>query len=82
MLATAPTGRGSGQVKVQLMIQKIPDVTGRICMVLWDTRAQISLVTHQYAREAGFKGRPASIQISGVGVGNKNKSKECNTGFY
>jgi hypothetical protein len=24
---------------------------------------------------AGFKGRPASIQISGVGTGNKNRSK-------
>ncbi len=46
-----------------------------MCTVLWDTGAQISLVTHQYAREAGFKGRPASIQISGVGTGNKNKSK-------
>jgi hypothetical protein len=57
------------------MIQKIPDVTGRICTVLWDTGAQISLVTHQYATEAGFKGRPASIQISGVGAGNKNKSR-------
>jgi hypothetical protein len=33
------------------------------------------LVTHQYAIEAGFKGRSASIQISGVGSGNKNKSK-------
>jgi hypothetical protein len=41
----------------------------------YGTQEQISLVTHQYAREAGFKGRPASIQISGVGSGNKNKSK-------
>ncbi len=32
-------------------------------------------MTHQYARDAGFKGRPASIQISGVGTGNKNRSK-------
>ncbi len=46
-----------------------------MCTVLWDTGAQKSLVTHQYAREAGFKGRPASIRISGVGTGNKNKSK-------
>jgi hypothetical protein len=57
------------------MIQKIPDTTSRVCTVLWDTGAQISLVTHQYARETGFKGCPASIQISGVGSGNKNKSK-------
>lgn len=27
----------------------------------------------QYAREAGFKGRPASIQISGVGSESKNR---------
>jgi hypothetical protein len=46
-----------------------------MCTVLWDTGAQISLVTHQYAREAGFKGRPASIRISGVGADNKNKSR-------
>ncbi len=51
------------------------DVTGRVCTVLWDTGAQISLVTHQYARDAGFKGCPASIQISGVGTGNKNRSR-------
>jgi hypothetical protein len=57
------------------MIQRIPDVRGEMCTVLWDTGAQISLVTHQYAKEAGFKGRPASIRISGVGTGNKNKSK-------
>jgi hypothetical protein len=46
-----------------------------MCTVLWDTGAQISLVTHQYAREAGFKGRPASIRMSGVGAGSKNKSR-------
>ncbi len=45
-----------------------------MCTVLWDTGAQISRITHQYAKEAGFKGRPASIRISGVGTGNKNKS--------
>jgi hypothetical protein len=32
-------------------------------------------VTHQYAREAVFKCCSASLQISGVGTGNKNKSK-------
>ncbi len=67
-------GRG-GQLKIQLMIQRIPDVRGEMCTVLLDTGAQISLVTHQYAKEAGFKGHPASIWISGVGTGNKNKSR-------
>jgi hypothetical protein len=57
------------------MIEKIPNIAGRVCTVLLDTGAQISLVTHQYAREAGFKGRPASIQTSEVGTGNKNRSK-------
>jgi hypothetical protein len=55
------------------MIHWIPDIRGEMCTVLWDTGAQISLVTHQYAREASFKGRPAFIRISGVGAGNKNK---------
>jgi hypothetical protein len=57
------------------MIQKITDVTGRVCSVLWDTGAQISLVTHQYVKDAGFKGHPDSIQISGVGTGNRNSQK-------
>jgi hypothetical protein len=57
------------------MIQRIPDARGEMCTVLWDTGAHISLMTHQHAKEAGFKGRPASIRISGVGTGNKNKSK-------
>jgi hypothetical protein len=68
-------GGGGGQLKIQLMIQRIPDARGEMFTVMWDTGAQISLVTHQYAREAGFKGRPASIRISDVGTGNKSKSK-------
>ncbi len=75
ILATACGGGGGGQLKIQLLIQRIPDARGEMCTVRWDTGAQISLVTHQYAREAGFKGHPASIRISGVGTGNKNKSK-------
>ncbi len=75
ILATAPKGQDGGQLKVQLMIQKIQDTTGKVCTVLWDTGAQILLVTQQYAREAGFSGRPTSIRISGLGLGNKNRSK-------
>jgi hypothetical protein len=66
-------GHKPGRVKVQLMIQRIPDIAGKMCTALWDTMAQISLVTHQYAKEVGFKGHPASIQISGVGSGNKKR---------
>jgi hypothetical protein len=73
ILATACGGGRGDQLKVQLMIQRIPDVRGEMCSVLWDTGAQISLVTHQYAREAGFKGRPASIRISGVGTGKQEQ---------
>jgi hypothetical protein len=75
ILATGLGRCKPGRVKVQLMIQRIPDVAGKMCMVLWDTRAQILLVTHQCGKEAGFKGRTASIQISGVGSGNNKKSK-------
>jgi hypothetical protein len=57
------------------MIQRILETAGKMCTVLWDHGAQISLVTHQYARGAGFKGCPASIQIYGVGAGNKNRSR-------
>jgi hypothetical protein len=55
------------------MIKKIPDDNGKSCTGHWDTGAQISLITHQHAKEAGFKGRPASIQVLGVRSGNKNK---------
>ncbi len=34
IMAAAPTGRGSGQVKVKLMIQKVTDVTGKVCTIL------------------------------------------------
>jgi hypothetical protein len=39
-----------------LMILRIPDINKRQCSVLWDTGAQISLITNPYAKEAGFKG--------------------------
>jgi hypothetical protein len=55
------TGRGEtgrGQLKIQLVIQRIPDARGGVCTVMWDSGAQISLVTHQYAEEAGFGKRP------------------------
>jgi hypothetical protein len=74
ILATAWGEGGGGQLKIQLMIQRIPDARGEMCTVLRDTGAQIFLVTHQYTKEAGFKGCRASIRISGVGTGNKNKS--------
>jgi hypothetical protein len=73
-LAT-PVGEGRGRGQLQLMIQRIPDARGEMCTVLWDTGAQISLVTHRYAREAGLKRSPASFRISGVGTGNKNNFK-------
>jgi hypothetical protein len=34
----------------------------------------VSLVTHQYAEKAGFGRRPASIRITGVGVGSGGES--------
>ncbi len=34
----------------------------------------MSLVTHEYARGAGFKRRPASIRITGVGAGSGGES--------
>ncbi len=75
MLATSFEGHKPSWVKVQLMIQRIPDINGKPCTVLRDTGAQISLITDQYAKEAGFKGCPASIQFSDVGSGSKKKSK-------
>jgi hypothetical protein len=34
----------------------------------------VSLVTHEYAKGAGFKRRPASIRITGVGAGSGGES--------
>jgi hypothetical protein len=39
-----------GQLKIQLVIQRIQDARGGECIVLWDLGAQVSLVTHEYAR--------------------------------
>jgi hypothetical protein len=46
---------GRGQLKIQLVIQRVQDAIGGECTVLWDSGAQISLVTHQYAEKAGFR---------------------------
>jgi hypothetical protein len=55
ILTTGFGGGGKpGRLKVQLMIQRIPDITGKMCTVLWDTGAQISPVTHLCVKEAGF----------------------------
>ncbi len=74
IVAGANRGRGWGQLKIQLAIQRVQDARGGKCTVLWDTGAQISLVTHQYAEKAGFGRRPASIRIMGVGAGGGGES--------
>ncbi len=55
IVAGASGGRGKGQLKIQLIIQRVQDARGRECIVLWDSGAQVSLVTHEYAKEAGLK---------------------------
>ncbi len=52
IVAGASGGRGRGQLKIQLVIQRVQDVRGGECIVLWDSGAQVSLVTHEYARGA------------------------------
>jgi hypothetical protein len=54
IVAGASGGQGRGQLKIQLMIQRVQDARGGECIVLWDSGAQVSLVTHEYARGAGF----------------------------
>ncbi len=73
-MAGASRERGRGQLKIQLVIQRIQDARGGECTVLWDSGAQISLVTHQYAEKAGFGRRPTSIRITGVGAGGGGES--------
>jgi hypothetical protein len=70
----AGVSRSRGQLKIQLVIQRVQDARGGECTVLWDSGAQISLVTHQYAAKAGFGRRPASIWITGVRAGGGGKS--------
>jgi hypothetical protein len=67
--------QSEGGRRKQLMIQRIPDISKRRCTVQWDTGAQISLIKNQYAKDAGFKGHPCQIQISGVGSGSKKTTK-------
>ncbi len=49
LVAGASGGRGRGQLKIQLIIQRIQDAKGGECIVLLDSGAQVSLVTHEYA---------------------------------
>jgi hypothetical protein len=56
------------------MIQRVQDVRGGECIVLWDSGAQVFLVTHEYTKGAGFRRRPASIPITGVGAGSGGES--------
>jgi hypothetical protein len=74
IVAGTSRGRGRGQLKIQLVIQPIQDARGGECIVLWDSGAQVSLVTHEYARGAGLRRRPASIRITGVGEGSGGES--------
>ncbi len=74
IVAGASGGRGRSQLKIQLVIQQVQDARGVECIVLWDSGAQVSLVTHEYARGAGFKRQPASIRITGVGAGSGGES--------
>ncbi len=74
IVAGASRGHGRGQLKIQLVIQRIQDVKGGECIVLWDSGAQVSLVTHENARGAGLRRRPASIRITGVGAGSGGES--------
>jgi hypothetical protein len=74
IVAGASGGRGRGQLKIQLVIQRVQDAKGGECTVLWDSGAQVFLVTHQYAKKAGFGRRPASIRITGVGAGGGGES--------
>jgi hypothetical protein len=53
IVAGTSGGQGRGQLKIQLMIQRVQDVRGGECTVLWDSGAQVSLVTHEYAKEPG-----------------------------
>jgi hypothetical protein len=56
------------------MIQRVQDVRGGECTVLWDSGAQVSLVTHEYAKRARLRRRPATIRITGVGAGSGGES--------
>jgi hypothetical protein len=50
IVAGTSGGRGRGQLNFQLMIQRVQDARGGECTVLWDSGAQVSLVTHEYAK--------------------------------
>jgi hypothetical protein len=73
-VAGAEGGRGRDRLKIQLMIQRIQDARGGQCTVLWDPGAQVSLVTHDYARRAGLGNWPAAIRITGVGASSGGDS--------
>ncbi len=78
-VTTSFEGYKPSWVKVQLMIQRILNINGKLCTVLWDTGAQFSLIMHQYAREAGLKVvlHQFKSQVSGLEV---RRDQKCNIG--
>jgi hypothetical protein len=59
---------------VQLVTQRIKTTTGRSCITFWDTGSQVTLMTHEAAKEMGLKPIPGP-PLNMTGVGNSQKTR-------
>ena len=72
IIAAGGFSSGSSRApKTQLMLQKVKCKSGTDAIVMWDTGAQVSLITHEFARKSGLRYRKSDLQISGIGKNNR-----------
>ncbi len=62
------------QPPVQLVTQRIRTAAGRSCIAFWDTGSQVTLMTHEAAKDMGLKPIPGP-PLNLMGVGNSQKTR-------
>jgi hypothetical protein len=62
------------QPPVQLVTQRIRTAAGRSCVTFWDTGSQVTLMTHEAAKDMGLKPIPGP-PLNLMGVGNSQKTR-------
>ncbi len=62
------------QPPVQLVTQRIRTAAGRPCITFWDTGSQVTLITHEAAKDMGLKPIPGP-PLNLMGVGNSQKTR-------
>jgi hypothetical protein len=60
-------GGASGSGVVVMKVQDVKVHKAPSCLLLWDDGSQVSLITYNYARRAGLKGKPKKMVLTVAG---------------